>query len=377
MAIEKELGIYVHIPFCISKCIYCDFLSMPMGEDAKIKYTDELCREINEFARANRDYRVKSVFFGGGTPSILSEALFEKIMTAITSQFTMEKDCEITVECNPATADMNKFRVYRECGVNRLSFGLQSVNDSELKALGRIHTYNDFLKSYKDAERSGFTNINVDIMSALPNQTAASWRHTLECATALKTAHISAYSLIVEENTPLYSMVESKKVRLPDEDTDREIYSITNEYLSKEGYTHYEISNYAKSGFECRHNIIYWQRGNYEGFGLGASSFMEGRRYSNTTDFEDYLSGGWRTKRDIENISASDAMSEFMYLGMRMMKGVSKSEFEKNFGVRMESVYGKIINKYRDTGFIICEGDFVRLSDMGIDVSNVIFADFL
>lgn len=376
---QKELGIYVHIPFCVSKCKYCDFLSMPMEESVHEAYVKVLCDEIEAFAdRYKGKYLIKSVFFGGGTPSILKREYMQKIFDCIYDSFDVMHNCEITVECNPGTVDADKLVFYRENGVNRLSFGLQSVNNDELMALGRIHNYRDFLCSYEMAVKAGFTNINVDLMSALPGQTVDSWKKTLKEIARLKTAHISAYSLILEEGTPLYEMVESGKINnLPDEDSEREIYRLTDKILTEYGYHRYEISNYSRDGMECEHNKIYWTGGEYAGFGLGAASLIGRTRYSNTRDFEQYLTNPLCDKEDETILTEQDSMAEFMYLGLRMIKGISPSEFRRRFGRQIINVYGDVLRKYAEGGFLECNEDYIRLTEKGIDVSNVIFSDFL
>lgn len=376
---KKELGIYIHIPFCVSKCIYCDFLSMPVNDETKALYVNSLCEEIKEFAASHRDeYIVSTVFLGGGTPSSLKPFLTEQIFNCLRECFVFEEDCEITVECNPGTVDLFKLTTYKNIGVNRLSFGMQSVNDEELKALGRIHTYKDFLKSYEIALKAGFDNINVDLMSALPGQTVESWRKTLREITRLKTSHISAYSLILEEGTTMYNLVENGIItNLPDEDTEREIYFITKEILEKAGYHRYEISNYSRDGRECKHNKIYWQGGDYIGFGLGAASYIGRKRFSNIKDLSKYIDKPLSDKEDITLLSEEDMMAEFMYLGLRMMEGVKPSDFKNRFGRHLMNVYGDVINKYVGTGHMETGENYVRLTTRGIDVSNVIFSDFL
>ena len=376
---KKELGIYIHIPFCVSKCIYCDFLSMPVNDDVKAAYVNSLCEEIEDFGVAHKDeYEVVSVFFGGGTPSTLKPFLMEQIMECVKVNFCLKPDCEITVECNPGTVDLIKLTTYRMLGVNRLSFGLQSVNDEELKTLGRIHTYKDFLKSYEIALKAGFDNINVDLMSALPGQTVDSWKKTLRMISMLKTAHISAYSLIIEEGTPLSEMVSSGLMNnLPDEDTEREIYALTAEMLEKAGYHRYEISNYARDGRECKHNKIYWQGGDYIGFGLGAASYIGRKRFSNIRVLSEYMDKPLSDKEEVTILSEEDMMAEFMYLGLRMMEGVKPSEFKNRFGRHLMNVYGDVIDKYTKIGLMESGDNYVRLTSRGIDVSNVIFSEFL
>lgn len=376
----KDLGIYIHIPFCVSKCLYCDFFSLPADSGTKNAYIDALCRQTESAAGEVRDgYRVVSVFFGGGTPSIFEAGMLMKVLDCVRANFVMAEDCETTVECNPGTVDAVKLGIYRQSGVNRLSFGLQSADDSELRALGRIHTFRDFLESYEAARKSGFDNINVDLMSALPGQTLKSWSRTLKTVAALRPEHISAYSLIIEDGTPLAEAVSADRqaLLLPDEETEREMYYLTGEYLEATGYGHYEISNYARPGCECRHNIIYWKRGDYIGFGAGASSFLNGKRYAAAKDILAYIEAPDKAFGEPETLTAADSMAEFMFLGMRMLCGVKRSDFRQNFGRQLDNVYGEVINKYVLSGHIIDDGETVRLSRTGIDVSNYIFADFI
>ncbi|MCM1307979.1 MAG: radical SAM family heme chaperone HemW [Butyrivibrio sp.] len=376
----KDLGIYIHIPFCASKCAYCDFYSFPADDETKRAYADALRRQTACAAKEiSRDYRVVSVFFGGGTPSILDAGLLMGVLDEVRADFAMAEDCEITVECNPGTADSAKLRAYRQSGVNRLSLGLQSANDGELRRLGRIHSFGDFARSYEAARKCGFDNINVDLMSAIPGQTAESWLQTLRTAAALRPEHISAYSLIIEEGTPLGDIAAQgiERLELPDEETEREMYRMTEEYLGRAGYAHYEISNYARADRECRHNVIYWKRGAYLGFGAGASSFINEKRYTAARDISAYIANPENAFGEAECLTASDAMSEFMFLGLRMLRGVKHSDFRRCFGRQLDNVYGGIIDKYAASGHIIDDGESVRLSSAGIDVSNYILADFI
>lgn len=375
----RNLGIYIHIPFCVSKCVYCDFYSFPADDETKIAYIKALRAQIRETGRRlSRDYRVVSVFFGGGTPSVLDGGLLMSALAAVRDGFDLAEDCEITVECNPGTADASKFGIYRQGGVNRLSFGLQSANDDELRGLGRIHTFRDFVGSYETARKCGFDNINVDLMSALPGQTFDSWKKTLKTTANLRPEHISAYSLIIEEGTPLARMADGGDgLKLPDEEEERGMYSFTGEYLDKAGYGHYEISNYAKTGYECRHNILYWQRDDYIGFGAGAASLIKGKRYVAAKDVAAFIADPVHAFGEPEILSASDAMAEFMFLGMRMLCGVKRGDFRRQFGRQLDNIYGAVIHKYSASGHIIDDGETVRLSPAGIDVSNYIFSDFI
>lgn len=375
----KKLGIYVHIPFCVSKCIYCDFFSTPADDEVKAAYINSLCIQVqSEAAKLSDDYQVDSIFFGGGTPSILDAGQLMGVLRTIRTYFTVTADCEITVECNPGTVNDELLRTYRAGGVNRISFGLQSVNDNELKALGRIHTFADFIKSYESAIRCGFNNINIDVMSAIPEQDLAGWRKTLRTVAALKPAHLSSYSLIIEEGTPLYDRyVSGENLKLPTEDEERAIYYATGEILEANGYEHYEISNYALKGRECRHNVKYWTRGDYLGFGAGASSLIKTRRIDAVKNVKRYIESPTDCYESIEELSSADCMSEFMFLGLRMMRGVCRDDFRLAFGRQLDNVFGDIINKYVSTGHMLDDGKRICLTDKGVDVSNYIFADFL
>lgn len=371
----KEIGLYIHIPFCVAKCIYCDFLSGPADYDARERYVKALCGEIENFAKEEgRVYEVKTVFFGGGTPSVLENELMEQILSTISKNFQVKRDCEFTIECNPGTVNYDKLRLYKDFGVNRLSFGLQSADDDELKRLGRIHSFSDFLESYELALRVGFNNINVDIMSGLMNQTVESYLNTLNKVLPLKPAHISAYSLIIEEGTPLYSMYSAGNIVLPDEETERQMYYDTLRILSEYGYHRYEISNYAMEGHECRHNITYWRRGEYKGFGVGAASLLDNIRYANTSDMKEYLAG---VKPVSEILTVEDCMAEFAFLGLRMMRGIDTEEFYGIFNRDFYDVYGDVVAEHTSKGLLNKEGSRIKLTEKGIDVSNYVFSDFL
>lgn len=369
------MGIYIHIPFCVSKCIYCDFLSFAADDDVKRHYVDSLCREI--LGRNDKGV-VTSIFFGGGTPSILPACEIGRILRTIRSCYEVAESAEITIECNPGTLTEEKLSAYRSFGINRLSIGLQSPDDAELRRLGRIHTYREFEESYTLARNAGFDNINIDIMSAIPFQTLKGYEDNLKKVAALKPEHISAYSLIVEENTPLYDMVHNTNdIVLPDEETDRLMYVMTKEYLATLGYRRYEISNYSLEGHECRHNTLYWRRGNYIGFGLGASSMMDDVRFTNTSSMKDYLENPCFNYSSKTELTVKDRMEEFVFLGLRLTSGILKSEFYEEFGENFDDVYGEVAGKHTDNGLLISEGDRLYLSDAGLDVSNYVMSDFI
>lgn len=378
---KQALELYIHIPFCVRKCAYCDFLSFPATERAHETYVAKLIEEIYGQSAGFQDYCVTSIFLGGGTPSILSADLMRDLFEALYQCFDIAVDAEISIEANPGTLTMEKLHMYRTCGINRISIGLQSADDEELKALGRIHCYDDFLKSFQRARQAGYTNINVDLMSALPGQTVQSWKNTLRKVMMLKPEHISAYSLIIEEGTPFYDRYHADQSAFPDEEMDREMYHLTKEIMEAQGFERYEISNYAKPGYECRHNIGYWTGVDYLGLGLGASSYTHGFRYHNVTDIDEYLSldlsEGGAAARDIQKMSEKEQIEEFMFLGLRMMKGVSGSEFFERFGLNLWSIYGEVFDRLAAQGLLEVRKPEVRLTELGIDVSNMVLSEFL
>lgn len=412
---EQPLALYIHVPFCIKKCAYCDFLSAPAALNVQREYVKALKREIAAEAKRAAEYKVISVFFGGGTPSILETGEIAEILKVIADSFRLCRDAEITVECNPGTLDAAKLASYRQAGANRLSIGLQSADNRELVLLGRIHTWEEFLDSYRLARAAGFQNINIDLMSALPGQTLSSYTDTLKKVIALEPEHISAYSLMIEEGTPFYERYGTKakeksgaghgKCReqtgktesseslpendaevckepaaLPDEETERLMYEQTGLILKQAGYDRYEISNYAKAGRECRHNICYWERTEYLGFGTGAASLFRGCRFERERELAAYLrriEGGGSAVTNLQQLSKQDAMEEFMFLGLRMMKGIEKSRFRQEFGQDIYEVYGDVLYKYKRLELLAEEDDKICLTGRGIDVSNVIFSDFI
>ena len=369
------LELYVHIPFCVRKCQYCDFLSGPSDEETKDRYIEALLKEIRA-AEHTEDYEIVSVFIGGGTPSALKAEAIASIMRTLQEKFFFCEDAEVTIEANPGTVDLEKLTIYRNVGINRLSLGLQSTDAEELKLLGRIHSYEEFLKSYEWAREAGFSNINIDLMFAIPGQTGEAWRQHLYQVAELNPEHISAYSLIIEEGTPF----AEQNLDLPDEDTEYQMYEDTAEILERYGYRQYEISNYAKQGYMCRHNAGYWQRREYLGFGLGASSLYGGMRFSNTHQMQEYLKESRnpdQIRKDVTVLSRNEQIEEFMFLGLRMTEGISEKKFEENFNVRLMDIYGDILQKYEETGFMEHIETKWRLTRKGIHVSNHILADFL
>ena len=408
----KELELYLHIPFCERKCAYCDFLSAPADLPVRISYIKKLQEEIAYYGAQYGEYQVSSIFFGGGTPTILEGYQLAAILETVKEHFNITTDAEITVECNPGTLTAGKAEKLVQAGFNRLSMGLQSADDRELQLLGRIHNFAQFLESYDLARKAGFRNINVDLMSALPGQTLKSWQDTLQKVTALRPEHISEYSLIIEEGTPFYErFAEDERIReegghprlLPEEDVERQMYELTETFLHTKGYERYEISNYAKPGYECRHNCGYWIRKDYLGLGLGASSLVEHQRFQNTSELKTYLEQEYSPQCEgqheriaetiqlqeetgltqtghhihIETLDKKSEMEEFMFLGLRLMAGISRQQFEKKFQVTLNSVYGEVLRKLKGEQLIEEVAGYVRLTEHGIDVSNYVLAEFL
>lgn len=403
---KKPLELYLHIPFCVKKCDYCDFLSGPFGAENRKAYTEALLREIQALPD-DLDREIVSVFTGGGTPSLLDAPDMERIMTALRDKFEFSENAEITIEANPGTLSSDKLEIYRASGINRLSLGLQSTDNRELQILGRIHTYEEFLESYELARTAGFDNINIDLMSAIPEQTCEKWIHNLRTAAELKPEHISAYSLIVEEGTPF----AQRELKLPDEEQEYQMYEDTADILKNYGFEQYEISNYAKNGYECRHNLGYWKRTEYLGLGLGAASLTgedlwkhlcgerssgnferecineEYRspeqaeyRFCNTRNMQEYLENSRNPRmlrRDVAVLSEKEQQEEFMFLGLRMTKGISVQEFRERFGKEIDEIYGKVLRKYEAMGFMEKSSGFWRFTRKGIHVSNHILSDFL
>ena len=372
---NSPMEIYIHIPFCIRKCDYCDFLSGPSGPEEQADYVQALLREI-QAVEEGEGRSVSSIFIGGGTPSVLDERLLGDILKEIRNRFKIEECAEITIEVNPGTANIGKLQAYREMGINRLSIGLQSPQDRELKILGRIHNYEQFLETYQEARTVGFDNINIDLMSAIPDQTYEGWVKNLRTVAELEPEHISAYSLIVEEGTPF----AARKLNLPDEDTEYNMYEATAQILKEYGFEQYEISNYARKGRKCRHNVGYWTRQDYLGFGLGASSLYGKERFANTADMKKYLENSKNPEKIREkepSLTREDEMAEFMFLGLRMTKGISKADFQRCFGCTIESVYGEVLEKYESMELLLEKDGRIFLSREGIHVSNSIMAEFL
>ncbi len=379
------MELYIHIPFCVRKCAYCDFLSAPADQDTIGRYMECLEKQLVRQAASFKNRVIDTVFIGGGTPTILRIEQLSRLLAAVQEHFALAAGAEITVEANPGTITAGKARALADGGVNRVSLGLQSASERELRLLGRIHTYDDFLRSYGLVREAGIRNVNVDLMSALPGQTITSYEKTLHQVLSLHPEHISAYSLIIEEGTPFYEQYRAdEKLRdegeephvLPSEESERAMYELTGALLADYGYERYEISNYAKAGFSCRHNIGYWTGEEYLGLGLGASSYIEENRFCNTTDLRAYLEEDF-APREVQHLSKADRMAEFFYLGLRMTAGVAKAEFVRRFGLSAEAVYGDVLKELTAQELLADTGTHYRLTPYGRDVSNQVLYRFL
>ena len=374
-----NLGLYFHIPFCVRKCNYCDFLSFPAQSTECISdYMKALICEIELWKETVSAYEVDTIFIGGGPPSLLSERELGTLFDSLYKNLDLSGLQEFSMECNPGTVTEEKLRLCREAGINRLSFGMQTAIEKELKKLGRIHTYDEFVQGYEWARKVGFSNINVDLMAAIPEQTLSSYEESLQKVCALSPEHISSYSLIIEEGTPFYTLYGKNPP--VDEETDREMYEMTSELLERHGYERYEISNYARRGMECKHNLKYWNRSEYVGIGLGASSFLNEKRFSNERELAVYTDKIRRKMIPVaeeEIISREEAMAEFMYLGLRCMEGISEREFQQQFSCGLMEVYGKTIHRFLKEELLVQRGERIALTKRGIDVSNRVFSEFL
>ena len=381
------MELYIHIPFCVKKCDYCDFLSFAADEQTQKSYVAALQKELAFYGAKYKDRRITTIFIGGGTPSWLKEDYMQAIMETVYHYFSVEQDAEITIECNPGTITEHKFEVYRRIGINRLSIGLQSVHNEELKILGRIHTFEQFLKTYDMARKHGFSNINIDLMSSLPGQTPEIFCDSLYQVLKLKPEHISAYSLIIEKGTPFYELYRFDAVRqeagmqtesLPTEEEEYQTTKMTQHILKEAGYHWCEVSNFAKPGYECRHNIGYWKRVDYLGVGLGASSLIDNVRYSNTRDLYTYLSVPADSLHETaEQITRNGQMEEFMFLGLRMRDGFYRDEFTQAFGIPIEAVYGDALNHLQQEELLLKREGRIYLTDKGMDLNNYVVAQFM
>lgn len=373
---KKELSLYIHIPFCKQKCFYCDFPSYASIDYLKSDYVEALCKEIEEKAIK---YKIKSIFIGGGTPSYLETEEIIKILNSI-NKLDLSEDIEFTMECNPGALKEEKLRAMLNGGVNRISMGLQAVQNSLLKDIGRIHSFKQFEENFNLARQIGFKNINVDLMFGLPNQKVEEWKESLETIARMNPEHISAYSLIIEEGTAFYKLWERNKLILPSEEEEREMYVITKNILKNYGYHQYEISNYSKVGSECYHNKVYWKSDEYLGLGSASTSFIDGKRIKNIENVKDYIdkiNSGEDVIDDIYVNTLEDNMEEFVFMGLRMIEGINVNEFNKRFGVTIEGIYKEVIDKNINKKLLVLENDRLRLTEKGIELSNSVMSDFI
>lgn len=374
----KELGIYIHIPFCVRKCLYCDFVSYAKKENVVEKYIEALQKEILDWKKSNNDVKIKTIYIGGGTPSCIDSKFISKILNLI----NIKNAEEITIEVNPGTINKKKLYDYKNAGINRLSIGLQSTNNELLKKIGRIHNYEQFLETYKMAREVGFDNINVDLMIGLPGQTMDDLKISLEDIINLNPEHISVYSLIVEDETPLKKMIESNILKLPEEDLERQMYWYVKDFLKINGYNHYEISNFAKQGFYSKHNMDCWEQKEYIGFGISAHSYIDRKRFGNISDLDNYIKncieGSFDKNRIIEEEQdKKDEMKEYMILGLRKINGISIQKFKNKFNENPIVLFKKELNKLYNEGLIIIDGDIIRLSNKGLDFANIVWEEFI
>ncbi|MEQ6929587.1 radical SAM family heme chaperone HemW [Clostridium perfringens] len=374
-----KISLYIHIPFCAQKCLYCDFPSFARKDHLRKAYIEALNKEIISLREKHNNLEINTIFIGGGTPSVLEADELECLLKEV-AKLNMAKDIEYSMECNPGNLTEEKLEVMKKYGVNRISMGLQAKQDNLLKGLGRIHNYKTFKENFLLAKKVGFNNINVDLMFGLPNQRLNEWEETLREIISLEPAHISAYSLIIEEGTAFYNLYENDKLKLPTEEEERKMYHLAKKILEENGFNQYEISNYAKEGKECRHNLAYWNMDNWIGVGAAAASYINGKRIKNISNVEEYINSineKGEAVEEIINNSKNDNMEEFMFMGLRKINGIDENEFKKRFSMNINDVYGEILNKYIDEGLLIRDSGRIFLSEKGIEISNVIMADFL
>ena len=374
----KEIGIYIHIPFCIKKCEYCDFVSYCNKKEYVPQYINALKKEIKN--NINKEYKITTIYIGGGTPSSIEENYIADIIETIKLNMNDEdlkdfENIEVTIEVNPGTVNKEKLQVYKKIGINRLSIGLQETHNELLKSIGRIHTYEEFIKTYKLARKIGFNNINVDLMIALPNQTIQDIKENLEKITKLNPEHISVYSLILEEGTPFYNKYNENKIKLPDEELERNMYWYVKNTLENNGYMHYEISNFSKKGFESKHNMNCWNQEEYLGFGLAAHSYNNRIRYSNTNSIEEYIKGS--NKIIHEEQTLEDMQKEYMLLGLRKIEGINIQKFKNKFAQNPIFIFKEQLNKLVDEELIIVDGNEIKLTNKGLDLANIVWEEFV
>ena len=378
----KEIGVYIHIPFCKQKCYYCDFISYSNKENCMEKYINALKKEMENFTK-NNEFRVSTVYIGGGTPSYIDSKYIGEILDLFRKSNLLENVKEVTIEVNPGTVTEQKLREYKIFGINRLSIGLQSTENRLLKEIGRIHNYDEFSNTYKLARKVGFKNINVDLMIGLPNQSILDIKKSLEKITNLEPEHISVYSLIVEEETPISKMIENGKLILPSEELERNMYWYVKNFLELKGYKHYEISNFAKVGYESKHNLDCWKQKEYIGFGVAAHSYINDIRFGNTCDFDKYVSNCENNEFEKNKIIDEEKQSkfgkeqEYMLIGLRKLDGISISNFKDKFGENPVFIFRNELNKLVDSGLLNIDLDNIKLTSKGLDLANLVWEEFV
>ena len=388
---EKNIGLYIHIPFCKKKCEYCDFCSYAGKENLINDYVKWLKYEIKEVGEGNKlDYEnrldklaiVKTIYIGGGTPSVIESGHISQIMDCVKENYTLSDNVETTIEVNPGTVSKEKLLTYKNSGINRLSIGLQETHDNLIKELGRIHTYDDFLNTYNLAREVGFDNINVDLMLALPKQSMNDLKESLNRIIKINPEHISVYSLIIEEGTPFYDKYMSNKIILPEEEEERKMYWLAKRKLEEAGYIHYEISNFAKKGYESRHNLSCWNQEEYVGCGVSAHSYTNNVRYSIIDSIEEYISN-FESSNEADNIifhekqNKESKMKEFMMLGLRKIDGVQIQNFKSKFRENPIFTYRKELEKLVNEDLLEIDGDCIKLTSKGLDLANLVWEEFV
>lgn len=389
---KKNIGIYIHIPFCKKKCEYCDFKSYVGKENLIDRYIKWVNHELKEVGEGNKiDYEnniddliiVKTIYIGGGTPSILPPKYISDILRTVKENYTIDNEnLEVTIEVNPGTVDEEKLMEYKKCGVNRLSIGLQATQNRVLNVLGRIHTYNDFLVTYNSARKIGFDNINVDLMLGIPGQSLEDVQESVEKIIKLSPEHISTYSLIIEEGTPFYKKLEKNEINLPGEEIERKMYWLVKRKLEDAGYVHYEISNFAKRGYESKHNLACWNQEEYVGVGAAAHSYTNNVRYSNICEIEEYINN-YENDMETNNFefhekqTKDSKMKEFMMLGLRKINGIKIQDFKNKFGENPIYLYRKELDKLVNENLLETDGDVIKLTEKGLDLANLVWEEFV
>ncbi|NLI58568.1 MAG: oxygen-independent coproporphyrinogen III oxidase [Clostridium sp.] len=377
---KKSISLYIHIPFCKSKCYYCDFNSFPCRDELIPAYFNALEKELIQYQKKLKHYKINTIFIGGGTPSVVDSNNIYRLMLLLNENFDIDKDGEVTIESNPGTLTDEKLDTYIKSGINRLSIGLQAVQDRLLKKLGRVHGLEEFDAGYNLALKAGFKNINIDLIFGIPHQTLDDWNETLEYVIKCSPAHLSCYSLKIEEGTVFGEKLNRGEITPVGDDCDRKMYWMAIEKLSKKKYQHYEISNFSKEGFLCRHNLVYWKNLEYIGIGAGSHSFFDNIRYNNIVSLDKYVNNVNKDISILENqqlIEKEDRISEYMILGLRLTEGICLEDFKNKFKMEIFEVYNKEIENLIKRNLIRIDGNMLKLTSLGLDLANQVFMEFL